>query len=41
MGFGIGFPANSNADSAQKKYRVNKTFQRQVLESEFEETEEE
>lgn len=41
MGFGIGFPANSNADSAQKKYRVNKTFQRQVLEAEFEETEEE
>ena len=41
MGFGIGFPANVSADSTQKKYRVNKVFQRQVLESEFEETEEE
>ena len=41
MGFAIGFPANGNVDTAQKKYRVNKTFQRQVLEGEFEETEEE
>lgn len=41
MGFGIGFPANISADSTQKKYRVNKVFQRLVLESEFEETEEE
>ena len=41
MGFAIGFPANGNADATQKKYRVNKTFQRQVLEGEFEETEEE
>ena len=41
MGFSLGFPANCFADSTQKKYRVNKTFQRQVLESEFEETEEE
>ena len=41
MGFAIGFPANGNVDAAQKKYRVNKTFQRQVLEGEFEETEEE
>lgn len=41
LGFAIGFPANGNADSAQKKYRVNKTFQRQVMEEEFEESEEE
>lgn len=41
MGFAIGFPANGNADATQKKYRVNKTFQRQVLEGEYEETEEE
>ena len=41
MGFAIGFPANSNADATQKKYRVNKTFQRQVLEGEYEETKEE
>lgn len=41
MGFAIGFPANGNVDATLKKYRVNKTFQRQVLEGEFEETEEE
>lgn len=41
MGFAIGFPANGIAGTTQKKYRVNKTFQRQVLEGEFEETEEE
>lgn len=41
MGFGMGFPANVSATSTQKKYRVNKVFQRQILESEFEETEEE
>ena len=41
LGFAIGFPANGNADSTQKKYRVNKTFQRQVLEEEYEDPEEE
>ena len=41
MGFAMGIPANGIAAATQKKYRVNKTFQRQVLEGEFEETEEE
>jgi hypothetical protein len=41
VGLAIGIPANGIAAATQKKYRVNKTFQRQVLEGEFEETEEE